>query len=180
MSSSNLFIAKSILEEKKYLLYYHRFSYLLRPIVMPVLLEIEHSFYEIPPLSIPREKFNDCLENFESLSRKIAGYSFYLSKETVKEGFKDINYHAMYSSAERREIAEYIYTQHETLFLKSIERLLILSIDLCPQNIKKYFNTHLNNTFSILFLQLFKDVFIYYLTADINKFKNEYIPNTLH
>lgn len=180
MPSSSHLVAKSIIEDKKYLLYYHRFNHLLRPKVMPILLEVEHHFNEIPPLSITREKFNECLVAFESLLRKVAGYSFYLSKETVKEGFKDINYHAIYSYEERREIGEYIYLQHENLFLKSIEKLLLLSLDSCPENMKKFFDNHLSSTFSILFLQLFKDVFIYYLTADINEFHNEYIPNTSH
>ncbi len=177
MPSSSQSVAKSILSDKKHLLYYHRYHYLLRPKVMPILLDVEQAFNEIPPLSLTKEEFYQCLGMFESLLRKIAGYSFYLSMETVKEGFKDINFHSTYTNDERKEIVDYIYQQHESFFNHSIEQVFILSIDSCHLSMKNYFRSYLLSEFSALAQTLFKDVFQYYLMNENINLKGEYLPN---
>ncbi|MFV9510282.1 hypothetical protein [Tepidibacillus sp. LV47] len=169
-------LAKSILNEKKYLLTYHKNRDFLHSFVLPAILEVEQSLKMLPPLKMSKEEFLYYEKSFCSLTRRIAGYSYYIAKQTIKEGFPMGDYFQIYLEKERQEIALFLFQEQESIFRQTINDTLLELIGLSNQNFYQYFRNYLLYPFFSIYIQLFKEVFLFVMTKEPVTKRQEVIP----
>jgi len=162
-------LEKSILHEKKYLLTYHKNHDLLYSYVMPVILEIEHSFKVLPPLKIAKKEFEKCEEAFRSVIRRIAGYSYSIARQTIHIGFPLGDFHKLYKEEERHEIALFIYQEQGTVFRKTVNDTLLEVSRNSDQNFHQHFRSQLVHYFLTLLMPMFKEVFLLAMSMEPNE-----------
>ncbi|TCS83210.1 hypothetical protein [Tepidibacillus fermentans] len=159
-------LAKSILNEKKYLFTYHKNHDLLYSFVMPVILEVEHLLNMLPPLKIAKNDFKYCEEAFRSVTRRIAGYSYSIARQTIKVGFPSGDFHNLYMEDERHEIALFIFQEQESIFRETINDTLLEVTRHSDQNFYQYFRSHLLHYFLNIMMQMFKEVFLFAMVLE--------------
>jgi len=164
-------LANAIINEKKYILTYHKHRDLLYPMTIQLILDIESKLKRIPPLSITKEEILSCEEHFHILVRKIAGFYYHLGLETIKEGFGIDNFANIYNKQEREEIANFIFDQQEGYLNNVVRTAIINHFKDHPKLLIQFINQQINEFTQIFALynkQIFISAFLIPLTT--NKF----------